>query len=51
MSSNKYISSRGLINLYMRLIQKNRIKRNGAAFQRLIRIIQNKKITKDNEIK
>ena len=51
MSSNKDISHRGLINLYMRLIQKNRIKKDGAASKRLVHIIQNKKGRKDNEIK
>ena len=40
-----------IVNFYLGLLRKNRIKRNGAAFQRLIHILQNKKNTKDNEIK
>ena len=43
MSSNKDISSRGLINLYIRLIKQNQIKKDGAGFQRLIKLLQNKK--------
>ena len=49
MSSNKDISNRGLINLYIRLIKQNRIKKDGAGFQRLIKLLQNKKRRKDNE--
>ena len=48
MSSNKDISSRGLINMYMRLIRQNRIKKDGAASKRLVHIIQNKKGRKDD---
>ena len=40
MSSNKDISDRGLINLYIRLLRQNRIKRRGAAYERLSYLLQ-----------